>query len=75
MIISTKLRKWGNSIGVVIPNEALKEKNLKEGEEVIIEINKKNKIKQLFGSLKSLKLDSQKIKDELRKDWDKWNTF
>ena len=71
MIISTKLRKWGNSIGIVIPNEILKEKNLREGEEVIIEVNKKNKIKQLFGSLKTLKIDSQKIKDELRKDWNK----
>ena len=70
-MIITKLRKWGNSIGIVIPNEALKEKDLKEGEEVIIEINKKNKIKKLFGSLKTLKLDSQKIKDELRQDWDK----
>lgn len=71
MIIGTKLKKWGNSIGIVIPSEALQEKNLREGEEVIIEIKKKDKIKEIFGSLKDWKIDSQKMKEELRKEWGK----
>lgn len=71
MIIGTKLKKWGNSIGIVIPNRAIIEKNLKEGEEVIIDIKKKDKIKEIFGSLKDWKIDSQKMKEELRKEWGK----
>ena len=71
MSIQTKLRKWGNSIGVVIPIEALKEKGLKEGEEVIVELEKKRTMKEIFGSLKELKIDSQKLKEELRRDWSK----
>ena len=69
MIIKTKLKKWGNSIGIVIPHNTLIEKNFKEGEDVLVEIEKKEKIRQIFGSLKNLKIDSQKIKNELRKDW------
>ncbi|MBI2448755.1 AbrB/MazE/SpoVT family DNA-binding domain-containing protein [Candidatus Pacearchaeota archaeon] len=65
------MKKWGNSIGIVIPNRAIIEKNLKEGEEVIIDIKKKDKIKEIFGSLKDWKIDSQKMKEELRKEWGK----
>ena len=71
MIIESKLKKWGNSIGVIIPSEALKEENLKDGEDIVIEIKKKNKVRDLFGSLKDWKIDSQKLKEELRKDWGK----
>lgn len=66
-----KLKKWGNSLGVIIPIEAIREQGFKEGEEVIIDIRRKKSMKHLFGSLKSLNIDSQKMKDELRKDWNK----
>ena len=71
MATITKLKNWGSSLGVVIPSEIIKEKNLKEGEKVVIEINKKENIKNLFGSLKDWKIDTQKLKNELRKEWDK----
>ena len=68
MIIDTKLKKWGNSKGIVIPVDILVDENLKEGDEVIVEIKKKNKIKELFGSLKGWKFNSQKLKDEIREE-------
>lgn len=71
MVIQTRLRRWGNSIGVVIPMNTLKNKNLKEGEEVVVEITKKDKMKEIFGSLRDWKIDTQKLKKELRKDWAK----
>ena len=71
MEVTTRLKRWGNSIGIIIPAEKLREKNFKEDEEVVITIEKKNTIKDLFGSLKNLKIDSQKMKDELRKEWNK----
>ncbi len=71
MIIQTRIKKWGNSFGIVVPIDEIKERNLREGEEVIVKIEKKRTIKQIFGSLKNWKIDSQKLKDELREDWSK----
>ncbi len=68
----TKAKKWGSSLGVVIPVEIVKEEKLHEGDDVIIEIRKKKTIKELFGSMKGIKLDSQKMKDEMRKEWSRW---
>jgi len=39
--ITTKLKKWGNSFGVIIPREVMKEKELKENGEVLITIHPK----------------------------------
>ena len=69
MTIQVVLRRWGNSIGIVIPVETLNAKNLKEGEEVVVEIEKKENLRNIFGSLKNWKINSQKLKNELRKDW------
>ena len=71
MEAKTKLRKWGSSFGVVIPKDIIKKEHLKIGEELVIEIKRKQSIKDIFGSLKGWKIDSQKAKDELRKEWKK----
>ena len=64
-----KIRKSGNSTVLVIPPEEIKEKNLHIGETVEYLILKKNNIRQLWGRGKHLKIDGQKAKDELRKEW------
>lgn len=69
---TVKAKKWGSSLGVVIPSKIVKEEKLREGDEVVIEIRKKRTIKEVFGSMKGLKIDSQKMKDELRKEWSRW---
>ncbi|MSS74903.1 hypothetical protein EXS73_01675 [Candidatus Pacearchaeota archaeon] len=66
------LRRWGNSLGIIIPSEAIQTKQLREGEEITITIGKKDPFKSLFGALKHKKLDAQKIKDQLRDEWSKW---
>ena len=68
MAIQTRLRRWGNSFGVVVPVEALRKKNLQEGEEVIIEIEKAEPVSKLFSSLKSWGINPQKVKDDIRKE-------
>ncbi len=66
--IKSKLRKWGNSFGIVIPQNALKQ-GLKENEEITVFISKSQpNLKKLFGKLKNWKIDSQKFKDEIRKE-------
>ncbi len=70
MITITKLKPWGSSLGIVVPNEIIKAEHLKEGEEIIIEIKKKHSLKKVFGTLKNWKVNSQQVKDELRKEWE-----
>ncbi|MBI4149229.1 hypothetical protein HY491_02175 [Candidatus Woesearchaeota archaeon] len=71
MVTTAKLRAWGSSLGIIVPHEIVQKEKLSEGEEVFIDIKRKNKVKELFGSLKGWKIDSQKMKDELRKEWHK----
>ncbi len=67
MAIRTVMRKWGNSLGVVIPREEATKEGLKENDEVEIVIKKAVDIRQLFGRYKFK--DLQTLKDEMREGW------
>ncbi len=67
MAIRTVMRKWGNSLGVVIPREEATKEGLKENDEVEIVIRKAVDIRQLFGRYKFK--DLQSLKDEMREGW------
>ena len=63
MIIS-KTRKWGSSLGVIIPKEVVKELKLRENQEIIIDVKpKENPLKELFGSVKLSKPTEQLLKE------------
>ena len=49
--------------------EIIKERHLKVGENVEYQLFKKVNLKSLLGVSKHLKIDAQKAKDELRKEW------
>ena len=66
---TAKIRKSGNSTVLVLPPYYVKERSLKVGEEVSFEIYNKNALRELWGRGKHLKIDAQKVKDELRKEW------
>ena len=72
-MIVTKIKKWGNSIGVIIPNEEVRKMNLKEDQEIVIKIIKReNPLKELFGTLKFNKSTDdiiKKIKKEFESKW------
>lgn len=63
------LKSWGNSLGVVVPRDLVKAEGLHAGEEVLIEIKKKQSLGELFGTLPHWTIDAQKMKDKLRKEW------
>lgn len=68
----TKVKKWGNSLGVVLPRDLTRNEKVKAGDKIkIIVIKEQNTLKDVFGSLKNWKVDSQKLKDDLRKEWSK----
>jgi len=67
MAVEVKLKKWGNSMAVIVPNKLVEEKHLKENDSIIIEVVKKADLSDIFGSLKpKRKLSGQEFKDFVR---------
>ena len=75
--IIARTRKWGNSVGVVIPNNILKEQGIKDGQEIIITITSRGKttVGDIFEMLKKHSLpekkdkrSTQEILDEIDKE-------
>jgi len=66
----TKIREWGNSLGIVIPKDVALKENLKAEDQVTVTILKKDTLEDFFGRLKGSKIDAQKMKDDSRKIWD-----
>ena len=63
------VKKWGSSMAVIIPREILRNQNIREGDDVAINIFKKGDLSDIFGTLKA-KLTGQQLKDMARKDWE-----
>ena len=63
-MIILKTRKWGSSIGMVIPKKVAKELKIRENQDVIVDIKpKENPLKELFGSGKFSKPTEQILKE------------
>ena len=69
MVVQTKarLKKWGNSLGVIIPKEVAERNGLRVGEEVEIQVTKVSDITELRGKYPIA--DLQAAKEEMRKGW------
>lgn len=65
----SKVRKSGNSTVLVLPPEFVNERKIVIGEEVEFEVFKKVDLRPLLGRGRHLKLNAQKAKNELRKEW------
>lgn len=65
----TRIKEWGNSLGIIIPNEIVIKENLQPQDEVIISISKKQNLSDFFGKGKGKIVDVQKEKNEARKLW------
>ena len=63
-------KKWGNSFGIIIPNEIVKSENIKENEKLVVEIKKRQLGREFLGLLKDWQRDPQELKDEIRRGWD-----
>ena len=67
--IEAEVRKWGNSLGVVIPAEVAKQEGLKAHDRALIRIMKvRYPDPRAFGFMRDLKIDAQKMKDQLRRE-------
>jgi len=63
--IKSKLQKWGNSFGIVVPVKIVRENGIKEGEEINALILPKEKInlRKIFGSHKFSKSVKQVMEE------------
>ncbi len=71
MEIKATAKKWGSSIGVIIPKEIVDAKRIKENDKIIIEIKAKPLAGNMFGRFPSLTSgkSAQELKDEAREGW------
>lgn len=69
MATEAVVRKWGNSLGIVLPKEVIEQKHLKPKDRILVEVVKEADLSGIFGTLKT-KISGQKLKDMVRKGWD-----
>lgn len=63
------VRKWGNSLGVIIPKELMEQQRIKENDEIDLLIMKPADLSAAFGSLPRKKhvMTGQQFKNFVRK--------
>lgn len=69
--IDVKVKKWGNSFGIVLPMKVVEKENLSEGKEIMVTVQskEKTKVKDVFGALRRElhNIDTQKALKEVDK--------
>ncbi len=74
--LNLKLKRLGNSLGIIVPSEIVNQRKLREGEELTITIEIKNKttiadmLKEAQKRKLNFKRSTQDILDEIDKDSD-----
>ena len=69
MAIQVAVKKWGNSMGVILPKKLVDEKQLKEDDIILIDVVQEADFSDDVGSLKDIKMSGQKFKDIVRGGW------
>ena len=69
-MIEAKVRKWGNSLGLIIPKEIVEKEHIKEKEKLrFLIIRDSSVLKETFGMVKGKwKKSAQQFKDQARKE-------
>ena len=66
-MIEVKVKEWGNSMGIIIPKHVINEMNIKSGDSILVNLEKKeNPLKELFGFGKGKKLTSKALLESRR---------
>ena len=68
MEIAVKAKKWGDSIGIILPKEVVKAEKIEPNDNLKVEVFKEADFSDLVGTLKR-KVSGQKFKDMAREGW------
>ena len=68
--INTKVKKWGNSFGIILPKNIVDTENIKDGSEITITVQttQKSKVSDLFAlgvNLPKIKKNTKEIMREI----------
>ena len=71
--VVAKARKWGNSVGVILPKEVVEKAGIKPGSDVelLVSAKQKNVLKELFGALKGkekIKISTEELMREIDRE-------
>ena len=53
MTIEVTVKRWGNSMGIVLPKEVVEKEKLKENKKITISIIKEADLSDIFGLIKN----------------------
>ena len=70
MAVEVKLKRWGNSMAVIVPSSLIEQKNMKENDTLLIEVVKKADLSDIYGMIKKRKMSGQEFKDLAREGWE-----
>ena len=71
MEVKVRAKRWGSSIGVIIPKEVIEAKRIRENDEIIVEVKNRPLAGEFFCRLKGkLRESGQELKDEMRRGWE-----
>jgi len=75
MAIEVVAKKWGSSLGIVLPKELVREQEIRENEKLRIEIVRVFDIRDFKSRIGPLpkartKMSTQQLKDMVRKGWE-----
>ena len=70
--INATVKKWGNSFGIILPKYLIESQKLREGSNIniVIQPRNKTKVKDIFGIMKGkLKRDTAEVLKEVDRDF------
>ena len=62
-------RRWGSSLGIIIPKEITDLESIKENEKIVISIRKGHTAQEFFGMFSEWKRPTIEIKEEMKRGW------
>ena len=68
--IDVKVRKWGDSLAVIIPKDVAEKEKIRVEDKIHLRIGKEMDFTDLFGIVKGkIKKSAQQLKNESREGW------
>ncbi len=68
--IECRPKKWGSSLGIIIPKEIADDEDIDETDNIIVDIKKAHKMKEFFGMFPEWKKSTKYVMKEVKKGWD-----
>jgi len=63
------VKRWGDSLAVIIPRHIAKQENINVNDTIHIRIDKETDVSDIFGIAGKMRSSPQEFKDESRKGW------